>query len=197
MKKMTDRQMEIIKKAVEIIDEDGLENLTIKRLAQEMKFSEAALYRHFKCKMSLLNFILDIFYNDVKVLHKKLDDSNLSPFNKVITFIKEHINLISSNKIYSTVVFSEELFRRKAYLTTIIDDIIDKNKDFISGNIKECQKTGEIRKDISSEHFAIIILGSIRLLIKKWYYSRYSFDLNIESGKIIKSFEKLLISKKK
>ena len=59
--------------------------------------------------------------------------------------------------------------------------------------IKSGQKANEIRTDINSKHIAIIIMGSLRLIVKKWELSNYSFDLVKEGEKLFNSI-KLMIS---
>lgn len=52
--KLSPRQLEIMDRAVELLREQGLPGLTVRRLAERMGFSEAALYRHFASKEELL-----------------------------------------------------------------------------------------------------------------------------------------------
>lgn len=51
---LTPRQREILSTAAELLRTEGLTGLTVRRLAAEMGFSEAALYRHFAGKEELL-----------------------------------------------------------------------------------------------------------------------------------------------
>jgi len=182
--------------AIEIISEHGLEKLTIKRLAHEMGFSEPALYRHFRNKMSVLNGILDLFYDETMKMHEEINERGLSPCDCVRSFLMDHIKLVSTNKTYATVIFSEEFFKKKAFLSNVITEIIDKNKAFLSKSIIKGQKLSEIRSDIPPDHLALIILGSIRLLIKKWYNDNFSFDLERESGNLINSLILILLKNK-
>lgn len=51
---LTRRQQEILSTAAELLRDEGLGGLTVRRLAAEVGFSEAALYRHFAGKEALL-----------------------------------------------------------------------------------------------------------------------------------------------
>jgi AcrR family transcriptional regulator len=55
----TPRQREILDHAVTLLREQGLPGLTMRRLAERIGFSEAALYRHFANKGALLAAIMD------------------------------------------------------------------------------------------------------------------------------------------
>jgi multidrug efflux pump subunit AcrA (membrane-fusion protein) len=58
--------------------------------------------------------------------------------------------------------------------------------------INEGQQSGEIRKDIDSEIVSVMLNGSIRMLVKQWKMSGYSFDLTAKGKELIKSFRVLL-----
>lgn len=47
MTDFTPRQTEIIDKAIQLIDQKGIQGLTIKNLARETGVTEGAIYRHF------------------------------------------------------------------------------------------------------------------------------------------------------
>ena len=52
------RQHEIIASAGKLLMEKGIKGLTTKNLAQEMGFSESALYRHFTNKEDIVVLLL-------------------------------------------------------------------------------------------------------------------------------------------
>src|SRR5512138_400052 len=52
------RQQQIIDAAGRLIFKYGSEHLTVKRIAAEVGITEAAIYRHFKSKKSILSFLL-------------------------------------------------------------------------------------------------------------------------------------------
>ena len=58
------RQLEIIDAAGRILTASGVSGLTIKNLANEMKFSEGAIYRHFTSKEEIIIALLDYLSND-------------------------------------------------------------------------------------------------------------------------------------
>ena len=52
------RQQQIVYAARKLIFKYGSEHLTVKRIAAEVGISEAAIYRHFTSKKSILSFLL-------------------------------------------------------------------------------------------------------------------------------------------
>ena len=57
----------VLAKARGISEEEGLENLTMRRLAQRLGVSPNALYSHFQGKDALLDGLVDSFIGDVEV----------------------------------------------------------------------------------------------------------------------------------
>jgi AcrR family transcriptional regulator len=55
----TTRQEEILDRAFELVQECGLANLTLKKVARRVGFSEAAIYRHFASKQELVFALVD------------------------------------------------------------------------------------------------------------------------------------------
>ncbi|MFA6770817.1 MAG: TetR/AcrR family transcriptional regulator C-terminal domain-containing protein, partial [Bacteroidales bacterium] len=95
----------------------------------------------------------------------------------------------------SSVVFSEELFRNDKSLTGKISEIIDFNNKILLDLVLEGQKRGEIIKEVDASHIVIMLMGSLRLFVKKWQFSEFNFDL-ISNGKLLTSSVIQLISKK-
>ena len=62
----TDRQIEIMEAATLRIDKYGIQELTIKNLAADLTLSEAALYRHFNSKNSIMLGLLSYFIFEMK-----------------------------------------------------------------------------------------------------------------------------------
>jgi AcrR family transcriptional regulator len=61
MKTFTDRQMEIINAAIDLIADKGIQQMTIKNLSAKIGFTEGAIYRHFDSKIEILLGILAMF----------------------------------------------------------------------------------------------------------------------------------------
>ena len=55
----TVRRKQIIDTARKLIIKKGSENLTIRGIAQEMGFTESAIYRHFRSKLEILSLLVN------------------------------------------------------------------------------------------------------------------------------------------
>ncbi|MEZ5149103.1 MAG: helix-turn-helix domain-containing protein [Bacteroidales bacterium] len=57
----SERQQQIIDEAINLIDEKGIQGLTIKNLSKKYRYIRTCLYRHFKSKTDILLSILNDF----------------------------------------------------------------------------------------------------------------------------------------
>lgn len=191
---LTKRQIEIIDKAIDLIALCGIQNLTIKNLANSVGVSEPAIYRHFENKFAILDAILDRFtYISSDVLNSE-EINKQSPLNKIGFFLMDRYQRCADNPKLAKVMFSEEVFQDDERLAKKVLMIMHSHKDTMHHAITEGQQNGSIRQDIDPTSLFRIIFGPMRLLIKQWCLSGYMFDL-VTEGKALWETEKKLISK--
>ena len=187
----TERQIEIIDASKDLIGRKGIQNLTIKNLAEKMSFSEPALYRHFRDKTEILKSLL-LFHREIiksgifKILNS--DQSSLEKFQKILEFKFDHIK---KNPAIVMVIFSETSFQYSNVLSSIVSKIMKQRSKKIIQLLKEGQKNNEIRNDINPEQLATIIMGGIRKTILNWKLEGFKSDLNLEGEKLWITIEKL------
>lgn len=188
----TERQKEIIEVALELIATKGIQGLTIKNLARTIGITEPAIYRHFDNKIHILIAILDLFKtNSEQVFSTELNNNNA--IAKIEHLFTKQIATFSMKPSLGSVVFSEEIFKNEPILITKIAEIIGQNDKILTEVILKGQKNGEIRSDIEAKHLATILMGSLRLCVKKWQLSKYSYNLVDEGKQLLKSIQLLII----
>jgi len=188
----TKRQTQIIGASINIIAKLGIQGLTIKNLSKAIGISEPGIYRHFDSKTDILIAILDNFKNNSTDFIKKLKNSNENSIQKINNIFANHFNSFSNNPALVSVIFAEEIFKNEKILTTKVLEILKANENLILSIIEVGQKNNEIRNDINSKYLTVIIMGSLRLIVKKWELDNYSFNLKIEGEKIFDSINKLI-----
>ncbi|HVV67095.1 MAG TPA: TetR/AcrR family transcriptional regulator C-terminal domain-containing protein [Candidatus Saccharimonadales bacterium] len=73
----TDHQQRIIEAALELLKEDGLNNLSLRRLARSLHMQAPALYWHFKSKEELVDYMAEaILAREFKELVPRKDDES-------------------------------------------------------------------------------------------------------------------------
>ena len=191
----TKRQIEIISAATELINEGGIQQLTTKALAEEMNFTEPALYRYFKNKSEILSSVLNFYGQFLKSKMEELlkeDDFGLEKLNKIIQFQFDHF---SKHPAIVMVIFAETSFQFEKKLSKEVHQIMVNKKQRVEKIIQHGQQDGSIRKDVTPTQLATIFMGSMRFTILQWRLGNYQSDLRKEGVELWQTI-RLLIDKK-
>jgi AcrR family transcriptional regulator len=172
------RQQQIIDAAAVLIFKHGSEHLTVKRIAEEVGISEAAIYRHFKSKRSIISFLLthieEVLLGDI---------SSETVANKPVTLeiiekiIGTHFSMISMRKGISFQVIAEIIslgdkkLNKQASLA--IDKYISRLKELLTDGVRD----GAVRSDIDLQASATLLFALIQGLVNIWSLSEGKFPL--------------------
>ncbi len=190
----TERQTEIIETALELIAEKGIQGLTIKNLSKKIGISEPAIYRHFESKTDILLAIIDNFKQLSGMMAGILPSIEGSAFDKIEFLFSKIVQLFIEAPSHISVIFSEEVFKNDPALKNKIIEVLDKNEQTIEGIITTGQQNGDVRDDIDSKNLALIVMGSLRFLVKQWDIKGHRDNLVMEGNQLLNSL-KLLVSK--
>lgn len=189
----TERQIEIIECSIELIARKGIQGLTIKNISKEMGFSEPAIYRHFKSKTDIILAILFNFKEMAQFISSSMESFEGLAIEKVSFVFSKMMEMFTAQPSIVSVIFSEEIFKNEETLSQAIRDILNLHQQTIEQIIDKGQEEHNVRKDINKQNLALILMGSLRLLVKRWDLNNYNFNLNEEGKKLIDSL-KLIIS---
>ena len=188
----TERQIQIIDASIKIIDEKGIQGLTIKNLSKEIGISEPGIYRHFDSKTKILLSILNNFKEMAGMLSGMIEDFEGTALEKIDFMFSRMLDLFSETPSMVSVIFSEEIFKNEESLKLKITEIMNMHAQTIEFIIAKGQEENNVRKDIEVKTLALMIMGSLRLLVKRWYINNHNFDLKKEGNKLIKGLDKIL-----
>jgi AcrR family transcriptional regulator len=165
--------MEALRK---LIIEYGSENVTVRRIAKEIGVSEGAIYRHFKSKREILDFLVDyIEENLIGDIEK--NDPHAKTLEILENVLKSHISAIEQRKGVSFLVVAEIIslgdkwLNRKIYM--VLNNYLDQIKTIIIRGIQ----SGEIKAGIDPSMASTTFLGIIQSLVSLWALSNYTFTL--------------------
>jgi AcrR family transcriptional regulator len=189
---LTNRQSEIIQTAIRLIGEGGIQALTIKNLSTEIGIAESAIYRHFKSKTEVLNTLLDFLKSIINTHYDHVYKLKISAVRRIKQMIIGQLKIFAENPPYAIVILSDGLYKNEKELHNKIYTLMENAKTTYIKIIDEGKIAGEIRKDLTSEQIAFIIMGSVRLTINQWSLSDFSFDLKERSNILFKTIEILI-----
>ncbi|MGA2408240.1 MAG: TetR/AcrR family transcriptional regulator [Bacteroidales bacterium] len=189
---LSNRQAEIIQIAIKLIGEGGIQALTIKNLSGEIGIAESAIYRHFKSKTEVLSTLLDYLKSIIISHYDNVYKLNLSSIERIKKMIIGQLKIFAENPPYAIVILSDGLYKNERGLHNKIFELMENAKSTYIKIIDEGKITGEIRKNVTSEQIAFIIMGSVRLAINQWSLSDFSFDLQQRGNILFKTLKTLI-----
>ena len=191
---LSERQEQIISESINIIDKKGIQGLTIKNLSKAIGISEPGIYRHFESKTEILLSILNNFKEMAVMLSEMMKSYEATAIEKIRFMFSKMLELFSENPSMVSVIFSEEIFKNEEVLKIKIVEILNLHGQTLENIISEGQSENTIRKAIDKKSLALITMGSLRLLVKKWDLNNHNFNLSTEGNKLIAVLSKVLSS---
>ncbi len=189
---LTDRQQQIIEESINIIDEKGIQGLTIKNLSKAIGISEPGIYRHFESKTEILLSILNNFKELAIMLSEMMETYEGTAIEKISFMFSKMLELFSETPSMVSVIFSEEIFKNEFVLKNKIIEILNLHAQTLENIVTKGQLEKNVREDIDNKSLALIAMGSLRLLVKKWDLNNHNFNLKTEGDKLIAVLGKVL-----
>ena len=177
MTELTQRQEQIIDKAIRLIDQKGIQGLTIKNLAKETGVTEGAIYRHFENKKQILCAILDMFREKLKAFQASARSADSTTYEKIQETLNNLRKLFEANPAIVSVIFAEEIFQNDSELSEKVAKLIQENREFMHAIIQEGKANGALRGDLDDQMMVSNILGTFRLIVKMWKMEEFSVSL--------------------
>ena len=104
----TPRTKEIIAAAAKLFQEKGYHATTIQDVADEVGMLKGSLYYHIKSKEELLYLVTKEPIRELIERQKKLMESALSPQQKIVEFIRSHLQAFDANYPHMFVFLQEK-----------------------------------------------------------------------------------------
>ncbi|GEC78290.1 TetR/AcrR family transcriptional regulator [Flavobacterium aquatile] len=186
------RQQEIIESAGKLLMEKGIKGLTTKNLAQEMGFSESALYRHFKNKEDIIVLLLDYLGSNIKERLDVIFESSATSEIKLKQLFSSQFHFFSKNPHFVVAILSEGLFDESEKINQSIMKVIQYKMQLIAKIIEDGKKNNVFTNSLETEEILHIIIGSFRMMMLKWKFSKFEIDLINQGNKIMDITIKLL-----
>ena len=173
-RKSTLRQQEIVEAARTIIFSEGIESLTVRKIANVLKITDGALYRHFKSKDEILSLLIEdiekTLLSTIAEAANKSDDSLI----KLENIFLSHLHYAEKRKGVTFIVMASLKDKK---LQKQMFGVINKYLKMIKEILKQGMGKGQFRPDINLETTSIPFLGMIQSLVTIWGLSRYRYSL--------------------
>jgi len=171
------RQQEIIDAARKIISSTGIENLTVREIAKELKITDGALYRHFRSKKEIISLLIDnielTLLADIDKAAKKLSD----PLQKLKEIFLSHLSYAEQRKGITFIIINETLSLNDKRLQEKMFNVINRYLSTIEKILLEGKALGKFRKELDIASASIAFFGMIQSMVTIWALSGFRYAL--------------------
>jgi AcrR family transcriptional regulator len=133
----------LIKEGLKIISEDGIQGLTLRKVASRIGVTHTAPYAHFADKQALIAAISaeghHELFKEMNFLYQKYQDE---PYKQLVEIGWHYIQFAIKDPEYFRIMFSKVIEDGEIHPEFI--EISDKNYEIVSQVIINCQKAGII-----------------------------------------------------
>lgn len=171
------RQQKIIDAARKIIGSKGIENLTVREIAKELKVTDGALYRHFRSKKEIISLLIDnielTLLTDIDNAAKKSND----PMQKLREIFLSHLSYAEQRKGITFIIINETLSLNDKRLQEKMFNVINRYLSTIEKILAEGKTLGKFRKEFDIASASIAFFGMIQSIVTIWALSGFRYAL--------------------
>lgn len=186
------RQQEIIESAGKLLMEKGIKGLTTKNLAQEMEFSESALYRHFKNKEDIILLLIRFLSENINLRFETILKAENNAEEKFLALFLSQFQFFKKNPHFIVIVLSDGLMDNSEDIKKSIKKLIETNFGAIKQIMIEGQQSKDFNQEMEAESLVHFAMGSFRLQMLQWKLSNFSFDIEAQGMKTMTNLLTLL-----
>lgn len=183
------RQKEIIEATLELLAENGTQNLTTARIADRVGISEAALYRHFDGKFDIIGSTIEFVGTRMRREVSTTPETE-SAMEELKGVFLRHLEYIEEHPGNARLLFSDDIHFDDEKLRDLLSEVIEGRKEYIQKIIEKGQDQGEVRTDVDPEGAALMFIGLIQSKVLLWSLSGRNDSLKKQSKTLWRVFSR-------
>jgi len=160
-----ERQSEIVRVAVELAAEKGVDSVTTQDMADAMHLTQGAIFKHFAKKDDIWIAVIEWVRERLMKMLDKAAAEATDPLNAVERMFVAHIMFISKHPAIPRLMFSELLHKKNSKLRQLIQGIIAGYEAKISGLLEDAKSQSLVPADLDSQSAAVLYIGMIQGLV--------------------------------
>ena len=173
---------------IEVINDIGIYNLSIREVAKKQGLTEGAIFRHYKSKNELLLAVLDYFSKYDSDVFATVQLKNLTPTESIHFCLKAYATYYENYSAITAITQIYDVLRYEPELREKIDKIVKDRTHFMKGLIDDAIIKNEIAAHVDSDQLASMIWGYFREICLRWRIDDFAFSLTERMQKATRMF---------
>lgn len=188
-KNFLSRREEIILTTIDLMDELGVNNVSIREIANREKVTDAALYKHFKSKEEIFLGVLEYYMRYDAYIFHTVKEMEGTARQRIFNYFRLYAEYYENYPAITCVTGLHELLLYNKELAGKVTGSIDGKNRFLADLITDGVGKGEFINTASVENMVFIFTGAYEKVITMWRLKRYQYSLK---GKVEEVIEELL-----
>lgn len=177
----TVRQQEIVDAARRIISTKGIENLTVRQIARELRITDGALYRHFRSKNEIIRLLIDEVEKTLLATIEEAAQDKRDPVQKLENIFLSHISYAEQRKGVTFIIINETLSLKDKSLQRRMFGVIGRYLKTIEAVLMEGAKSGKMRRGLNLNAASLAFFGAVQATVTLWALSGFRRPLGKNS----------------
>jgi len=157
-----ERQSEIVRVAVHLAAEKGIDSVTTQDMADAMNVTQGAVFKHFPTKDDIWFAVISWIRGRLMTVLEKAASEATDPINAIERMFYAHITFISKHPAIPRLLFTEMLHKKNSKLRDLIQEIISGYEGKVAGLLEAAKDQSLVARDLDSQSAAVLYIGMIQ-----------------------------------
>lgn len=179
------RKEEIILTTIDLMDELGIANVSIKEIAKREKVTDAALYRHFRSKEEIFLGVLEYYMKYDEYIFHTLREQEKPVREKVSGYFRLYAEYFENYPAITSILGMYQILLYQPEFEKIIRRIIEKRTGFLTELFAAGIQKGEFNDNAVLDNMVFVFMGTFEKIIYMWRLNRYQFSIKERTEEVI------------
>lgn len=157
-----ERQNEIVRVAIHLAAEKGIDSVTTQDMADAMKVTQGAIFKHFPTKDDIWLAVIHWIRGRLMTVLEKAASDATGPIDAIERMFYAHVTFIGKHPSIPRLLFTEMLHKKNSKLRDLIQGIISGYEERIAGLLEEAKAQSLVSHDLDSKNASVLYIGMIQ-----------------------------------
>ncbi|MEA3238723.1 MAG: TetR family transcriptional regulator [Candidatus Bipolaricaulota bacterium] len=190
-KSSPERQQEIVQAVLSLIAEQGIQGVTMARIADRVGITEAALYRHFRGKMEIVAATIDTTFDELWAMLTASAGSGTT-CEMLKNVLIAHLRFIEKHPGMARILFSDEVHFNSATLRKKLSQRGVQVSGLIANLLHAGSAARELQANLDVKSATVLYRGIVQAQVLAWAHAEKEGGLADSADGIWKLYEKAI-----
>lgn len=160
-----ERQEEIIKAAVELAGEQGVDGVTTQDMATAVGVTQGAIFRHFPTKDMIWLGVIHWVRGRLMSVLDMASSQGSDPLDSLERMFFAHLGFVDKVPAIPKLIFTDQLLKKNPKIKELIRSILADYEAKVTGLISQAKAQNLVRSDLDEYAAAVMFTGLIQGLM--------------------------------